>query len=199
MSPFHRHRTDRHHVDVLTFEEIECMLKHTDNLKHRAIIEVLYSSGVRVNECVGLKFADIDRKEMLLRVVGKGEKIRFTLLSQRCLATLEQYVRAEKPKTWLFEGHNGAALSTHMAEIAVSSAAQRAGITKPVTPHILRHTFATHFLETDGRLPVLQQLLGHEHIRTTARYLHISTALIKTAKSPFDVGARPVVKVVRNG
>lgn len=187
MIHFRRRRTNKHAVDILTRTEIERMLRHTENIKHRAIIELLYSSGIRISECVSLVFADIDRKEMLIRVTGKGDKSRHVTLSSRCLATLEAYVRTEKPKRFLFEGHGGQALSAHMAEVAVSSAASRAGITKKVTPHILRHTFATHFLEADGRLPVLQQLMGHENIRTTARYLHLGIAAIKTAKSPFDV------------
>jgi site-specific recombinase XerD len=187
MIHFRRHKTDKHAVEILTRDEIERMLRHTENLKHRAIIEVLYSTGMRISECVAITFPNIDRKEMLIRVIGKGNKLRYVTLSPRCLSTLEKYFIAEKPVRFLFEGHGNKPLSPHMAEIAVSNAAKRAGITKKVTPHILRHTFATHFLEIDGRLPVLQQLMGHENIRTTARYLHIGTAMIKTARSPFDV------------
>jgi integrase/recombinase XerD len=199
MIHFRRHRTKDNNVDILTRDEIERMIRYTVNIKHRAAIEVLYSTGMRISECVAVTFADIDRKEMLIRVVGKGNKLRYVILSSRCLVTLEKYVLAEKPKRFLFEGHGGQALSKHMVEIAVSTAAKRAGITKKVTPHILRHTFATHFLESDGRLPVLQLLLGHENIRTTARYLHLGMAILKTAKSPFDIGPASSDKGGRNG
>ena len=191
MATFRRHKTDRHLVEVLTRHEVSLLLRHTENLKHRAIIETLYSSGIRVSECVALTFSDLDRKEMLIHVRNaKGGKDRFTKLSPCCLKTLERYYRAYKPKQWLFEGHGEKRLSSHMAQIALSNAAKRAGIKKPVTPHILRHTFATHFLETDGRLPVLQQMLGHEHIRTTARYMHVCNDLIRTVKSPLDLLSR---------
>ena len=187
MASFRRHKTNKHLVEVLTRHEIKLLLSHTDNLKHRAIIETLYSSGIRVSECVALKFSDLDRKEMLIHVRNaKGGKDRFTILSPCCLKTLEQYYRVLKPKQWLFEGHGDKQLSAHMAETSVSNAAKRAGIKKTITPHVLRHTFATHFLETDGRLPVLQQLLGHEHIRTTARYIHVCNDLIRMVKSPLD-------------
>ena len=188
MGVFHRHKTFNCNIETLTRHEVDALLRHTENIKHRAIIEVLYSSGVRVGECVALVFDDIDRKEMLIRVRnGKGGKNRFTILSNRCLQTLEQHYRANRPRTWLFEGHGKKHLSTHMAEIAVRSAARRAGIKKPISPHILRHTFSTHFLETDGRLPVLQQLLGHANMRTTARYTHVTTDLIRSVKSPLDI------------
>lgn len=200
MASFRRHKTNRHLVEVLTRHEIKLLLRHTDNLKHRAIIETLYSSGVRISECVALKFSDLDRKEMLIHVRNaKGGKDRFTILSPCCLKTLEQYYRVFKPKQWLFEGHGEKQLSSHMAEIAVSNAAKRAGIKKTITPHVLRHTFATHFLETDGRLPVLQQLLGHEHIRTTARYIHVCNDMIRMVKSPLDLlGKSGVTEGVEN-
>ena len=188
MATFRRHKTDRHLVEVLTRHEITLLLRHTDNLKHRAIIEILYSSGVRVGECVALKFSDLDRKEMLIHVCnGKGGKDRYTILSPKCLNTLEKYYRVFRPREFLFEGHGDKPLSAHMAETAVSNAGKRAGIKKDITPHVLRHTFSTHFLETDGRLPVLQQLLGHENIRTTARYIHVCRELIRTVKSPLDL------------
>jgi integrase/recombinase XerD len=199
MASFRRHKTNRHLVEVLTRHEVTLLLRHTDNLKHRAIIEILYSSGIRVSECVALKMSDLDRKELLIHVCnGKGGKDRYTILSSCCLKTLEQYYRAFKPKQWLFEGHGDKQLSSHMAEIAVTNAAKRAGITKTITPHVLRHTFATHFLETDGRLPVLQQLLGHEHIRTTALYIHVCNDLIRTVKSPLDLLNKTVSEGVEN-
>ena len=188
MDSFHRHKTNRHLVEVLTRHEVTFLLNHSDNLKHRAIIETLYSSGMRVSECVSLIFSDLDRREMLIHVRNaKGGKDRYTKLSPCCLETLEKYYRAFRPRQWLFEGHGGKPLSSHMAQIAVSNAAKRAGIKKAITPHVLRHTFATHFLETDGRLPVLQQILGHEHIRTTVRYIHVCNDLIRSVKSPLDL------------
>lgn len=117
---------------------------------------------------------------------GKGDKDRYTILAHSALATLEEYYRADKPSTYLFEGREGKHLSTAMIEYAVRTAARRAGIQKLVTPHILRHSFATHLLESGCDIRTVQALLGHKHIRTTARYLHVRKEFIKTVRSPLD-------------
>jgi len=189
MDSFCRMRTKYANITIITRHEFETMIRHTTNLKHRALLEVLYGTGIRVAECAKITFDDIDRKQMLLRVVGKGDKQRFVTLPERTLKTLETYYRACKPQRYLFEGRGERPLTTTMIEHAIRTAARRAGITKKTTPHILRHSFATHFLETDGRLNVLQQLLGHEWIKTTFRYTHVTTDLIKTVISPIDLPA----------
>ena len=118
----------------ITRHEFDAMMCHTTNIKHQAIISVLYGTGIRVSECVGLTFTDLDRKEGLVRVIGKGDKIRYTLLPDTTLRILEKYYRACKPKNYVFEGRVGKALTTHMVEIAVRDAAQRAGIKKKSRP-----------------------------------------------------------------
>ena len=189
MDSFCRMRTKHANITIITRHEFEAMIRHTTNLKHRALLEVLYGTGIRVSECAKITFADIDRKQMLLRVVGKGDKQRFVTLPKRTLKTLETYYRACKPQRYLFEGRGEKHLTTTMIEHAIRKAAHLAGITKKTTPHILRHSFATHFLETDGRLNVLQQILGHEWLKTTCRYTHVTTDLIKTVTSPIDIPA----------
>jgi len=181
-----RHSTSRRLVNVVDRTEVGRMLAATDNLKHRAFIELLYGSGVRVGECAALRFTDVDRENMLLRVEGKGGVERLTILAHTSIETLVQYYHAFKPSQWLFEGRTGNHLTTAMIEYAVRSAAKRAGIDKLVTPHILRHSFATHLLESGCDIRTLQALLGHKHIRTTARYLHVRTDLIKAVRSPLD-------------
>jgi site-specific recombinase XerD len=181
-----RHRTDSREIMVVDGHEVARMLRHTDNIKHRAFIELLYGSGIRVGECAGLRFGDIDRVNHLLHVRGKGEKDRFTILADSAGNTLVDYYRACKPTAWLFEGREGRRISTAMIEYAVRTAAQRAGIKKKVTPHILRHSFATHLIENGNDISTVQTLLGHKHIRTTARYLHLRKDFIKTVRSPLD-------------
>ncbi len=170
---YKRHSTSRRLVTVVDRAELQRMLAATDNLKHRALIELLYGSGVRVAECVAMRLSDIDRANMLLRVKGKGDRERLTILAATTLETLTEYYRAFRPVTWLFEGRTGKHLTTAMAEYAVRTAAKRAGIDKLVTPHILRHSFATHLLESGCDIHTLQALLGHKQLRTTARYLHV--------------------------
>jgi integrase/recombinase XerD len=186
MQVFRRHKVNDNDITVLSRYEIDKIISVADNIKHRAIIELLYSSGLRVSECAALKFTDLDRNQMLIHVRGKGDKPRSTILSKRCLETLTIYYRQCRPINSLFEGHHQKPISTHMIEIAVKSAAAKAGVTKKVTPHILRHSFATHLLEDGVALPVIQQLLGHEHIKTTVRYTHVTTDLIRKVTSPLD-------------
>jgi integrase/recombinase XerD len=130
MQSFCRMRTKATNITVITRHEFEAMIRHTTNLKHKALLEVLYGTGIRVNECAKIEFPDIDRKEMLLRVMGKGNKQRFTHLPKRALKTLQNYYRAYKPKKYLFEGRDNKPLTTTMIEYAIRQAAQKAGIKK---------------------------------------------------------------------
>jgi len=125
-----RHKTDRRVVDVLDRTEIDDMIHVTRNIKHRALIQVLYGSGVRVSECCKIKFEDIDRKSMLLKVHGKGDKERFTIISKKALVTLAEYYREFKPDSCLFEGRNKNPLTISMVDIAIRNAAKKAGIKK---------------------------------------------------------------------
>ena len=176
---------------VLTEAETIKMLQAagTMNIKHQAIIEVLYATGARLEECLDLKPSDIKSTEMLVHIrSGKGSKERFTLLSQRALITLREYFRQQRPKEFLFEGYvPGRKYSKRSVEKIVSVVAQKAGIDKPLSPHILRHTFATHLLDNGTDLRVIQKLLGHTNIKTTTIYTHVSTQNIRRVRSPHDL------------
>jgi integrase/recombinase XerD len=173
---------------VLTISEVEAMLSVTNNIKHRAIIEVFYCSGVRLQELIDLKMKDIDRAQLLLHVAhGKGGASRYTLLAKSALETLKKYYLIYKPKEYLFEGLDHKPLHPRMVGKVVELAAKRAGIDKRVSPHTLRHTFATHLLEQNVNIRVIQKLLGHANIKTTTIYLHVSNIVISAISNPLDV------------
>jgi len=136
MGSFSRLKTKYCNIQIITRHEFEKMVDYTKNLKHKTILMLFYGSGIRLNECVHLKLSDIDRQEMRLRVFGKGDKQRYTILSQRCLETLECYYRAEKkkPLSYVFESRNNTPMSKRIFEHAVSTAASRAGIKKKFRP-----------------------------------------------------------------
>jgi site-specific recombinase XerD len=172
---------------VLTREEIAALIGGITNIKHRAVVEVMYASGVRLAECIDLQLCDIVRAEMLLHVArGKGAKERYTLLSHRALRTVEEYYRAYRPRTFLFEGQAREPYSPRSIGKIVATAAKRAGIAKRVSPHTLRHTFATHLLDDGVSLRIIQKLLGHADIATTTIYTHVSTQSITRIISPLD-------------
>jgi len=175
---------------VLTEVETVAMLTAAGNMniKHKAIIELLYCSGIRLQECIDLRPCDIKSSEMLVHIrSGKGGKERFTLLSQRALATLRDYFRGHRPKEFLFEGYvPGKQYSKRSVEKIVTVVAKNAGIDKPISPHILRHSFATHLLDNGTDLRIIQKLLGHSDIKTTTIYTHVSTQNIRRIRSPHD-------------
>ena len=183
---------------VLTEAETAKMLEvaATINIKHRAIIEMLYGSGIRLEECIDLKPCDILSTEMLVHIrSGKGRKERFTLLSERALITLREYYRQQRPKVFLFEGYvPGKQYSKRSVENIVSAVAKKAGIDKPVSPHVLRHTFATHLLDNGTDLRIIQKLPGHADIKTTTIYTHVSTQSIRRVRSPHDLLDLPIEK-----
>jgi site-specific recombinase XerD len=183
-----RPRKNRHLPDILSREEIANMLRLTNNPKHKVIIAVLYSSGVRREELLNLKIRDIDSDRMLIRVRnGKGNKSRDTLLAQNTLELLREYYRLYHPSEYLFESYRpGVAYSATSVEKVVQRAVQRANITKHIYPHSLRHTFATHLLEQGANLKVIQKLLGHASLRSTMIYLHLARTDYNNVKSPFD-------------
>jgi site-specific recombinase XerD len=164
------------------------MVQVTRNLKHKAIIALLYSSGVRREEFLNLKVTDIDSDRMLVRVRnGKGNKSRDTLLSKNALNMLREYYRYHRTKEYLFESYiPGKAYSASSVFKVIRKAAQRAGITKRVCIHSLRHAFATHLLEQGANLKVIQKLLGHTSLRSTAIYLHLAKVDYTDVESPFD-------------
>jgi integrase/recombinase XerD len=174
---------------VLSADEITRMLDRTVNLKHWTLIATLYATGLRVSELLRLKVDDIDSQRMLIHVrEGKGRIPRDIGLSPALLERLRVYWRREKPKTWLFPSVQSPdrPLDDGTARLICRQAARRAGIKKRVSPHVFRHSCATHMLEAGADLRTIQVLLGHADIQTTARYLRVSTAHLQTIPSPFD-------------
>lgn len=160
---------------VLSKDEIQDLLLYTNNIKHKSIISLLYSSGLRRSEVINLKIVDIDSKRMLIKVCGaKGFKDRFTVLTPTMLQLLRTYYNAHKPKEYLFEGTYNSQYSSSSVLNVVTKAALKAGILKRVTPHMLRHSFATHLLESGTSLRHIQLLLGHNSSKTTEIYTHVA-------------------------
>jgi site-specific recombinase XerD len=173
---------------VLSPEEVVRFLACVASTKHRTILTTIYATGLRVSEAVQLRPADIDSQRMVLRVdQGKGRKDRYVMLSPRLLEVLRDYWRIERPKPWLFPG-DGADhhISKNAVEQACHKAHRAAGIGKPITPHSLRHAFATHLLESGTDVRRIQLLLGHRSLATTSRYLKVATSSLCATVSPFD-------------
>ena len=185
---FKRQRTPNSLPVVLSQEEVERFFAPVGILKHRAALMVCYGSGLRISEAVKLKVGDIDSQRMVLRIErGKGAKDRYSILSQRLLEVLRVYWKQQKPTDYLFPGRKpGTHISDATLQQVCRDAAFLSGIHKRVTAHTLRHSFATHLLENGEDLRVIQVLLGHTRIDTTARYLHVSTAVIASTTSPLD-------------
>jgi len=183
-----RPRKDKKLPVVLSQEEVARILTSVQNTKHRAILMLVYSAGLRVGEVVRLKPEDIDDKRMLIHIRGaKGRKDRYTMLSETALNVLREYLRQYRPENWLFEGaRSGRYLSTRSAEKIFEHACQRANIKRDVSIHTLRHSFATHLLESGTDLRYIQEILGHQHSKTTEIYTHVSTKSIGKIKSPLD-------------
>jgi len=173
---------------VLSQDEILSIMGQISNVKHKAILLTTYSSGLRISETLNLRVSDIDSKNMLLRVnQGKGSKDRLTVLSLENLKQLRLYWKLYRPTDLLFPGSiKGKPLVPRTIQYAFQIARHKAGITKPVTVHTLRHSFATHLLENHTDLRTIQTLMGHGDISTTAKYIHLSTLHISSVKSPLD-------------
>ena len=172
---------------VISKEEVLAMIAQTKNIKHRCIISLLYSAGLRRSELLNLKPTDIDSKRMIINIKrAKGNKDRQTLLSKNVLKELRKYIKAYRPKTYLFEGQSSEKYSTSSVLQIVKRAAKQAGIKKTVSPHMLRHSFATHLLEAGTNIRVIQSILGHNSIKTTEIYTHVASNQIKDIKNPLD-------------
>jgi site-specific recombinase XerD len=169
-------------------EEVLTFFDHVPSLKYRAALMTCYGAGLRVSEAVALKVADIDSQRMLLRVEqGKGQKDRYAMLSPRLLEVLRRYWRAARPRHFLFPSWRPAQhLCTTSLQLACREAVLRAGIQKRVTIHTLRHSFATHLLENGTDIRIIQALLGHSRIDTTARYAAVSPRVVAATVSPLD-------------
>jgi len=172
---------------VLAKEEIMAIIEHTNNIKHRCIVSLLYSAGLRRIELLNLKLEDIDSKRMVIKVrSGKGNKDRFTILSEKLLGDLRKYYKEWRPTNFLFEGPGRKAYSPESVSSIVKNAAKKANIKKKVTPHMLRHSFATHLLENGTDLRYIQVLLGHRSTKTTEIYTHVATNIFFKIKNPLD-------------
>jgi integrase/recombinase XerD len=173
---------------VLSPEEVARFLEAAPGPKYKAALSAAYGAGLRVSEVVALKVPDIDSKRMLVRIEqGKGRKDRFAMLSPQLLELLRDWWRIARPQVWLFPGQNQVNhLTTRQLNRAVHAAAQAAEITKRVTPHTLRHSFATHLLEQNIDIRVIQVLLGHAKLDTTALYTRVATNTIRAVMSPLD-------------
>ncbi|MCQ4088454.1 tyrosine-type recombinase/integrase [Saccharibacillus sp. JS10] len=174
--------------DVLSLGEVARLLKSVNNLKHRAMLVITYTSGLRVGEVVRLRPEDCDWERNVVKVrQGKGRKDRQTLLSETASAVLKPYMEQEKPEGWLFPGQReGRHLTERSAQKVFEKALLQSGITKEVSIHSLRHSFATHLLENGIDLRYIQELLGHQSVRTTERYTHVSRRDIGRIQSPLD-------------
>jgi integrase/recombinase XerD len=175
---------------VLSGSEVEALLGAIRSVKYRAVAMTTYSAGLRISEACRLEPRDIDRARGVIHIrQGKGGIDRFVMLSPRLLKVLEAYWRAERPKgPLLFPGARpGAPLSAESVRKVVQKAAVAAGITKPVTLHLLRHSFATHLLDAGTDIRIIQVLLGHRSIATTQIYAHVSTRTVARTKSPLDL------------
>jgi len=182
-----RARKERKLPDVLSKEEIGKMIKATENLKHKSLIALIYSCGLRRSEAINLKLEDIDSKRMMIKIRGaKGKKDRYVQLSGSVLNLLRPYYKKEKPANWLFEGPKGQQYSATSIFNDIKNAAQKAGIKKRVYPHILRHSYATHHLEQGTDLRYIQEWLGHESSKTTEIYTHVSKNDFNKFKNPID-------------
>lgn len=184
----HRPKREKKLPNVLSKEEIKLILSAHSNIKHKAMLSLIYSCGLRCGELLHLKPEHIDSKRGLVIIKqAKGRKDRIVPLSKKILEMLREYYLLYKPKKWLFEGQNALEqYSEKSLQSVLKQALSKANITKPVTLHWLRHSYATHLLESGTDLRYIQELLGHNSSKTTEIYTHVSTKNLQQIKSPFD-------------
>lgn len=182
-----RARKEKKLPSVLSEEDVTSIFEQTDNLKHRTLLSLIYSAGLRLSEAVNLQIADIDSNRKLITIrSAKGMKDRVTILSDSILGLMREYYRQYKPKKYLFEGADGGKYSPRSVQKVFALAVQRAGINKHATVHTLRHSFATHLLEHGTDLRYIQELLGHNSSKTTEIYTHVSKQSLGKIISPLD-------------
>ena len=179
---------------ILSPEEVAHFLGCVTNIKQRTILTICYAAGLRISEAVHLMPTAIDRQRMVIRVEqGKGRKDRYVMLSPKLLEVLSDYWYRARPKGCLFPGDiPGQPITYGAVELACKAAHARSGLSKPVTPHSLRHAFAVHLLEAGTNLRTIQLLMGHSSLNTTARYLRIATSKVCATTSPLDLLPRPI-------
>lgn len=182
-------RPERRLPVVLSFEEVHRFFAAIPSFKYRTLLMFAYAAGLRVSEAANIRVADIDSQRMVIRVVqGKRKKDRYTILSPLLLEMLRHYWWAARPKDYLFPGRGqSGVVRSSTVQRACAEAQRTVGLAKEITPHTLRHSFATHLLEAGTDLRVIQVLLGHSSPRTTALYTQVSTKLISQTKSPLEL------------
>jgi site-specific recombinase XerD len=181
-------RQPRKLPEVLSAGEVVRFLEAVPSLRTRVALTTAYAAGLRASEAVSLKVANIDSGRMVIRVQqGKGGKDRYVMLSAQLLGILRTYWRLARPKNWLFPGRDpGNPIEVNVLHAGCRSACAASGLTKRVTVHTLRHSFATHLLESGTDIRIIQVLLGHSNLSSTARYTHVSSGLIQQTDSPLD-------------
>lgn len=172
---------------VLSKDEVKDMIERTENPKHKCMIQFLYGTGLRVGELIRLRMREIDMNRNMIHVVqGKGAKDRYVMLPEALRDTMKRQARLKEPDSFLFTSYDGGHLTEATVQKVVMEAAKRAGIGKSVSPHMLRHSFATHLLETGTDIRYIQELLGHAKLATTQIYTHVSSASLTQVVSPLD-------------
>jgi len=183
------HRPNKEHKlpKVLSKNEVKKILASCNNLKHYCILLLIYSAGLRRSELINLKVSDINSERMIVNIVdAEGKKDRISLLSENTLKLLREYYKKYNPANYLFEGMNGGKYSPTSVAKILKKATLEAGLKKNVTPHMLRHSFATHLLEQGTDLRYIQELWGHNSSKTTEIYTHVSKKAIAKIKNPVD-------------
>lgn len=183
-----RPRNEKKLPVVLDKEEIKCIFEAVKNIKHKALLMITYSGGLRVGEVVRLQLEDIDSKRMAIHVhKAKGRKDRYTILGKKTLEVLREYYKRFRPTRWLFDGQqSGHHLTERSAQEVFKDAVERASIHKRVSIHSLRHSFATHLLEAGVDIRYIQELLGHRSLKTTEIYTHVSRQKLSEIQNPID-------------
>ena len=184
---------------VLSQEEVLRIIQYTQNIKHRAILTLLYSCGLRIGELINLKLADfhVERKQLIVKK-GKGRKDRYVSLADSFLPLLSNYYHSYKPTIYFVEGQNGGKYSAESIRSFLRKSCKKAGIRKLVTPHTLRHSYATHLLENGVDLRYIQTLLGHSKPETTMIYTHVQRKDLMEIQNPLDVALQKFNKINNN-
>jgi integrase/recombinase XerD len=176
--------------DVLSKEEVQSLINAVEHIKHKAIIQTIYSAGLRLQEAISLTYRDINSTRMSIRIrEGKGKKDRYVMLSDRLLLTLRRYWKESKvkPYKYLFPGRDPSKqMHPRSVQYLVEQAGKKAGLKRKATPHLLRHSFGTHLLEDGVNIRIIQLLLGHRSLRTTEIYTHVAKNYINITPSPLD-------------
>jgi site-specific recombinase XerD len=172
---------------VLSEQEIQLIFSNIKNLKHKAILSLIYSSGIRIGEALNLTINDLDSDRMLISIRrGKGEKDRMVPMASNVLKLLRVYYKEYKPVNYLFNGNENGPYSATSVRNVLKRAVYKSNIKKNVTPHTLRHSYATHLLEKGTDLRYIQVILGHSSVKTTEIYTHVSTKNLQAIKSPIE-------------